>query len=376
MLGISGSYGGLNVGDEAILTCIVAELRRRVPDARFVVFSRNPDHTRASHAVDRAVDVRRLGRAEVERELRAVDVLLLGGGGLLFNGEAQLYLREVQVALELGIPVMTYAIGVGPLDVEETRRHVAATLNRIDVITVREAPARRLLEELGVVRPIRLTADPALCLSPRPFTDEMLAKEGVRTERHLVGVSVREPGGAAPDLHGVDYQTLLANAADFIADRVDADLLFVPMERGDIRHSHSVIGRMAHAERAFVLKGTYGPETILGLMAHFDMVLGMRLHFLIFAALQRVPFVPLPYAAKVAGFLEDLGLPARILREEHTGPLLASIDRAWDFRHQLRETLEQRVPELQRRAQQTAEIAAGLAAIRPSGREEPHPLLS
>ena len=39
-VGITGSYGGLNLGDEAILQSIIAQLRRDVPQAEITVFSR------------------------------------------------------------------------------------------------------------------------------------------------------------------------------------------------------------------------------------------------------------------------------------------------------------------------------------------------
>ncbi|MEX0746075.1 MAG: hypothetical protein WD118_10785 [Phycisphaeraceae bacterium] len=43
-VGISGSYGGLNLGDEAMLQCMVAEMRQSVP-VEITVFSRNPQDT-------------------------------------------------------------------------------------------------------------------------------------------------------------------------------------------------------------------------------------------------------------------------------------------------------------------------------------------
>jgi polysaccharide pyruvyl transferase WcaK-like protein len=70
-IGISGSYGGLNLGDEAILTCAVEELRAAMPDVTIVVFSRHRAHTEAHHAVNRV------------------------------------YLREIQIALELGVPTLS-----------------------------------------------------------------------------------------------------------------------------------------------------------------------------------------------------------------------------------------------------------------------------
>jgi polysaccharide pyruvyl transferase WcaK-like protein len=52
-VGISGSYGGLNLGDEAILEGIVTGLRRALP-VEITVFSRNPEDTLARHHVERA----------------------------------------------------------------------------------------------------------------------------------------------------------------------------------------------------------------------------------------------------------------------------------------------------------------------------------
>jgi polysaccharide pyruvyl transferase CsaB len=357
VIGISGSYGGLNLGDEAILTCALRELRQAAPDAELVVFSRNADHTQGHHAADRVVAVRDAGRDEIAPEIQRLDLLLLGGGGLLYDKEAHTYLREVEIAHAADVRTATFAISAGPLESPEARRLVARVLNRMNAVTVRDAPAKRLLEEVGVKREIVVTSDPALLLSAKPFDEAMLKAEAVPTDRRLVGISVREVGPAAPNLGTVEYHTLLANAADFIADRLDANLLFVPMERGDIRESHAVIAQMAEAERASVLKGEYGPEEILGLMQHLDMVVAMRLHCLIFAAIARVPFIPLPYSDKVLGFLGDVGLPARTLEEVHAGPLLASIDRCWDERRQVCETLDAHVPPLQARARETAPIA-------------------
>lgn len=80
VIGISGSYGGLNLGDEAIPTCALRELRQAAPDAELVVFSRNAEHTEAQQAADRVVAVREAGRDEIGPEIQRLDLLLLGGG--------------------------------------------------------------------------------------------------------------------------------------------------------------------------------------------------------------------------------------------------------------------------------------------------------
>ncbi len=203
-----------------------------------------------------------------------------------------------------------------------------------------------------------ITADPALLLKSEPPRRGLLRAEGLEGRRRLVGMSVREPGVAAPDLDERVYHALLANAADFMVDRFDADIVFVPMEPGslDNQHSHAVIAQMLRAQRATVLKGEYTSQQLLGLMGRFSFVVGMRLHFLIFAALRGVPFVALPYSGKVAGFLEDLQIPAPPLKLVNAGRLIAHLDQSWDRRRSLASNLAKTVPALQARAEQNHKL--------------------
>lgn len=352
-VGIVGSYGGFNLGDEAILQSIITQLRASVP-VTITVFSRDPTDTDRRHGVERTVATRNLSRDELVPLLVGMDVLVVGGGGILFDAEARLFLREATLAHELGIPVMLYAVGAGPLRDSAVQTVVRECLDRAAAITVREAPARRVLEDTGVRQEIRVTADPALLLNAEPFENDALPAELMAGERPLVGMSVREPGAAAPDLSEDVYHQLLANAADYMVDRFGAEIVFVPMERSmlDMQHSHAVVARMVFPQRATVLKGEYTPGQLLSLLGHFDFAVGMRLHFLILAALARVPFVALPYAGKVGGFLEQVGVETPPLERVNAGRLTAHIDRSWDRRRSLARRVAQVLPKLQERARE------------------------
>jgi polysaccharide pyruvyl transferase CsaB len=360
-VGITGSYGGLNLGDEAILQSIITQLRRDLP-VEITVFSRDAEDTKARHGVERAVPVRKLSRAEVVPEVERLDLLIVGGGGILFDAEARIYLREALIAQEKGVPVMLYAIGAGPLADPAAQKAVRECLEHVEVITVRERGAQHVLEEAGVHRDIVVTADPALLLKPEPLPRGILKQEGLEGRRRLVGMSVREPGVAAPDIDENVYHGLLANAADFMVDRFDADVVFVPMERSvlDTQHSHAVIAKMLRAQRATVLKGEYTSGQLLSLMDKFSFAVGMRLHFLLFAALRGVPFVALPYSGKVTGLLEDLQVPTPPYKLVNAGRLIAHIDYSWDRGRTMRAHLAKSVPPLQKRAQETHRILVEL----------------
>lgn len=360
-IGIVGSYGGLNLGDEAILQSIVQQIRASIK-AEITIFSRDAEDTCQRHAVEAAVSTRHLSRDELLPLIEPLDLLILGGGGILFDAEARMFLREAILARELRVPFMTYAIGAGPLQDPAAQEAVRDCLDGAAIVTVREAAARQVLEAAGVRREIVVTADPALLLMPEPIPRGALPPEAVEWTGPVVGMSVREPGGAAPNLNEDIYHRLLANAADFMVDRYGAEIVFVPMERGvlDMQHSHAVVSRMLQPQRAAVLKGEYTPGQLMTLIGRFSFTVGMRLHFMIFSALQRVPFVALPYAAKVGGFLDQIGIGAPPLELVNAGRLIAHIDRSWDRRRSLTRRIERALPALQASARQTHALMLGL----------------
>ncbi|MCN0180250.1 polysaccharide pyruvyl transferase [Salinispora arenicola] len=356
-IGVLGSYGGRNLGDEAILTGLLADLQEQEPNARIIVFSRNPDHTRSAHPEVEAVPWEGVSRTDSSPVLAQLDLLILGGGGILYDREARRYLRVVRVAQERGLPLLTYAVGVGPLSEIVDTGMVRETLAGATQVTVRDQESRMLLEEAGLLNPITVTADPAFLLEAEDFPAHLLREEGVPAGRRLVGMSVREPGRAAERLDVDGYHRLLAQIGDFLVHRIDADVLFVPMERDDIRHSHGVLSHMIAAERGRILHGSYSPQQVLGLMRHFDLAVGMRLHFLIFAAMANTPFLPLPYAGKVFDLAQRLGVPAlRGVEREVEGPLLAEVDRLWDERDQRAEATARRVAEVCEEARGTSKV--------------------
>src|SRR5260221_11362376 len=190
-VGITGSYGGLNLGDEAILPSIVEQLRRDVAGVEITVFSRNAEDTKRRHKVERPVAVRKLSRAELVPEVERLDLLIFGGGGIIYDAEARIYLREVQVAKEHGVPVMLFAVGAGPLGEPTVQQAVREALEDVAAITVRERSAQQTLEAAGVHREITVTPDPGLVLKPESLPPNLLKIEGLDSKARLPRISGR-----------------------------------------------------------------------------------------------------------------------------------------------------------------------------------------
>jgi polysaccharide pyruvyl transferase WcaK-like protein len=113
---------------------------------------------------------------------------------------------------------------------------------------------------------------------------------------------------------------------------------------------------MKHADRANVLKGEFTSSQLLTMIKSFEFCVGMRLHFLIFCAIQGVAFAALPYASKVEGLMTDLDIPAPPLRNITIGDLIAYIDRIWDARQKISEGIKEKILVLQDRAKMTNKI--------------------
>ncbi|WP_309062695.1 polysaccharide pyruvyl transferase family protein, partial [Streptomyces sp.] len=286
--------------------------------------------------------------------LSGLDLLVLGGGGILYDGEARRYLRLVRAAQDRGVRTFAYAVGAGPLREADDREAVRTVLPDMDDVVVRDEESRLVLEEVGVEREVKVTADPALRLCPEPFTGRMMRDEGLPAGTRLVGMSVREPGRAAENLDESGYHALLAEVADFLVRRLDAYVVFMPMERHDVRHAHAVLYHMTAPDRGRILNGAYSPGQVLGFMRRLDLAVGMRLHFVIFAAVSGLPVLPLPYSGKVFDFARRIGAPALVgVAREQAGLLLAEVDRLWDEYPQRRAELRSRVRELHTLAQET-----------------------
>jgi polysaccharide pyruvyl transferase WcaK-like protein len=290
-----------------------------------------------------------------------LDLLVLGGGGVLHDGQAGSIMRPVRLAQKLGVPTFGYAVGAGPLTDRDEIHVVREVVEDMTDLTVRDHESALVLEAAGITRDIPVTADAAVLLEPEEFTEEMLLREGIDSQNRLIGMSVREPGRAADHLDEASYHGLLAEVADFMSCRLDAQTVFIPMERGDIAHAHAVLSAMCAPETARILNRAYRPGQIAGLMRHMDFAVGMRLHFVMFAARAGVPVLPLPYAGKVFDFAQAVGVPALtgIARRE-AGPLLAELDRLWDERRACTERLRQRFEVLRQRARKNQERCRAL----------------
>ncbi len=355
---ISGYYGFRNSGDDAILAAIIDNLRSIKNNIRIVVLSKTPEATAANYGVD---SIDRFNLFKVIVTMRKTKLFLNGGGNLIQDVTSTrslfYYLTTICLAKLLGLKVMLYANGIGPVAGPVNRYFTSKIINSVDVITLREATSSLELEAMGITKPrIVITADPALGLEPADLdgTRQILAKEGIPEEGPLVGFFIRKWEGYEV------YSRIIARTADYLKEKYNAGALFVPLHfPADLSVAEDIASKTENAP--FIIKNIYSAGEILGIMQKMDLVLGMRLHALIYSVSLAVPVIGLIYDPKVQGFLEYVDQPSGGNVENlDFEKLKGLIDEIWSNKSEIAIKLAERNKVLKQKAYENAEIAIGL----------------
>jgi len=352
---ISGYYGFDNLGDEAVLYSMLQTLRREIPGLEITVLSNNPAATAREHGVA-AVD--RWKMAQVAGALRHSELLISGGGSLLQDvtgGKSLLYyLGVIWLARVLRRPVMYYAQGIGPVHAAAGRRMVAMTTEGVRAVTVRDGESVQDLRNMGVRRTIEITADPVLGLHPGDISlaegAGLLARHGITLDGPVVGVAVRPIPGRST------WQTRLVQACDNLV-RAGMQVVFIPMQYPADLDISKRLGACMH-EPYTVINEQLTVTQMLSLVGNLDLLVGMRLHALIFAAVTGVPPLGIVYDPKVERFLNRLGIPNAGTPQDLSSDELTRL--AQNFlagRKELREQMARRMLDLRGQAEQTVQIA-------------------
>lgn len=302
---ISGYHGFANSGDEALLFAILSTLRKRKPDISVTVLSKIPEETARVYGVK---SINRYNFFEIRREMKKAKMLLFGGGSLLqdvtSSKSIKYYLAIIWLAQKCGLKTMLYANGIGPIVKKGDRRLSARVLNKVDVITLRDDKSDEELKSLGVTKPlIKITADPAftldtdLSLSGKYYKNMAGVPDGVR----LCVVSVRSWKKSV-----FDFEEIMAKLCDFLAEAHGIYPLFVPMQYPqDTEISERIMSRMKNT--GYIINRELSVPEMFSVLSEAELIIGMRLHSLIYATTLEIPAMALVYDPKVSAFMESIG---------------------------------------------------------------------
>jgi polysaccharide pyruvyl transferase CsaB len=302
---IAGYYGFKNIGDEALLLAITKDLKPYIKDIKIAVLSNNPLETRLLYGV---YSINRFNIINIFKTMKQSRMFMYGGGTLIQENTSTrsliYYLGMIWMAKKTGLKVMLYANGIEPINKYINKKLTKFVLDKVDMITLREKESKNELQKLGIIKPKTIvTADPAFTIEPSSEIEvkKIYFDEGITMEKPLVGFSIRKWQGYK------NYIEVIAQIADYVIEEYDVTPVFLPMQYpGDLLITKSIVEKMKY--KGYVLSNKFSVSQVLGITSKMDLMIGMRLHALVFAVSLGIPVVGLVYEPKVQWFLEYIGL--------------------------------------------------------------------
>ncbi|WP_028550986.1 polysaccharide pyruvyl transferase CsaB [Paenibacillus sp. UNC451MF] len=304
---LSGYYGFDNSGDEAVLQSILLALEEqgKANGVRFVpvVLSVQPEKTSKTYGVE---SVHRMKLGQVIRAIRGADGLISGGGSLLQDATSAktipYYLAILKIAQWLGRPTFIYSQGIGPVNRGMFFGWIRSIFNKTLYISVRDQESKELLQRMKVSKDITVVPDPVMGMPLGSYDTD----QAQTAEAPVIGVSVRYWNQDRSELKA------LAEALRRMLEQSEAVIRFLPFHLpSDAAASDEVralIGESFGSRITTAVSVTH-PQHMLAEVSRCNLLIGMRLHSLIYAASQEVPMLGISYDPKIDQFMKRLQMP-------------------------------------------------------------------
>ena len=315
---ISGYYGFGNLGDEAILISIIDRLNAEIENPEIVVL-----YTKAeSEQLKVYKNVRcvyRMNPISIFFEMLNADLVISGGGGLLQDSTGfttvLYYLGIVKMALFLKKKVLFYAQGIGPLNLDKSKKLITNTVNKVNFITVRDNDSAELLKSLKIDKaPVVVTADPVISMEklPQNEIDELVKKyipNFKKNNNPNIGISAR------PWKSDNNYIEILAKSCDELIKKYNANIYIIPFQiQQDLAICKEIKEKMEGEAEIIMPPNSedsifqFSPKEIAGIIGQMDLIIAMRLHALIFSFPFKIPSAGIVYDPKVGIFAKQAGM--------------------------------------------------------------------
>jgi polysaccharide pyruvyl transferase CsaB len=322
---LHGGYGKRNIGDDAILEVLLAQLRDAIPSAEITVVGHGPAEVQARHDVAAC----HFASWAALKAILTADVYIIGGGGIINRINTYSGFRHLRVldpkgkflfiaaamAKLSGARLDFHAIGATSFPDSIVRWLAPRVLDRADALTVRDPQSRELLQSAGVRKAIHVVPDPVVKLEPAPatFAKQLLTEMGVALDRLKVGVNFRYV--SEPDIDNARTIRDVALLVEWLQIERDAQVLFLPFGRhpsrqveNDLIFAHKVAECLNHRQDFRILERELRPAEMKAVLGQMDLCLLERLHSVIMAAPTGVPIISVIYDDKVAAFADMVGL--------------------------------------------------------------------
>lgn len=292
---ISGYYGFENIGDEAILKSIIIALKEEFEDIEITVLSNNPIETKRSHNVN---SINRWNFFNIYKELKLSSGLISGGGSLLQDVTSSrsiaYYTFIIGLAKFANKPVFVYAQGIGPINKTINRKITKHFLNKVEYISLRDRESSHLIKSIGVNKSFEIVPDPVMGLDFR-FSGKF------NIDEDYIIISVRDWKSKT------NYLKQIADACNYFLDK-DIKIKLLPMHGKEDEKTSKKLSDMINGN-VEILTYDMNINQQINYIKNAKIMIGMRLHALIFAGNLGIPMIGISYDPKIDSYLKLVDQP-------------------------------------------------------------------
>lgn len=335
-------FGRNNVGDEAILECVVGVVREVCPAARITVSTDQQSETSDRLGVE---TVPLFGfqpsfsRAQMKACIAKADVFIWAGAtglsdypeiplgmlniahrvgtktvvwGVGMNDELNPFLYRIQPGRRRRLFAALSRLTLGQINfihnVEKkaaarARAKIVKELNPCDLVVLRDPGTLAAVHACGDVPAAIVGADSAELLDPAPWEAVSLTDEA----KQILDSSCRKIGLCISAQRQLVHEQELINFLDQLTAN-DHRIVFLPMNHStDAPLMERLRDRMENRAHSVVIEGKRSPREILAIAGKLDLVISSRLHLLILASVLHVPIIGISRGTKVDNFLAPFG---------------------------------------------------------------------
>lgn len=221
-------------------------------------------------------------------------------------------------------PVVVWAASLGPLRSRILRALARYTLNRVNIITVREEVSKNYLETLGINKPkLYVTGDLAFLLEPisGEELDTLLKNENITSsDKPLVGIAP----GKEPSSYPEKYLRLMAELTDYVIESLDATVIYISHTYHDKPVLNKIYQLVKNKDKVWLISDVLLADEAKGIIGICDFFISLRFHALLAAMSLAIPSLGIVSYSRN----KFHGIFGKMMGQEKC---LISMDRNWNY---------------------------------------------
>lgn len=343
-----------NTGDEAILGGLKLILHKIWPQSEIIVMGREKLLPIGIRSFLKTLIKPRLF-LEPFKIIKSCDVFILGGGGLFTDEEnpfvSFFWAFHGFMAQLLKKPVLCLGVSVGKMSFIN-KIFVKKVLSRAKIIMVRDFNSQKILAKMGIKS--YLGCDFAI------LGCNVLTQSQAKNNNYIV-ISMRQFKNLDDRLYKI-----LAQFCDAVIEKYGLAVKLIPFQKGEENDSkvlYKIFVQVRQKDKIKVEDFHENINELMQILANAQLVVAMRLHAGILAAIAGTPFIPLAYMNKVSDFWENFPEIKPIqFSEINIDDLLKRFQSIYSKEREHRDIAEKISINLREKAQKTEELLKKLVS--------------